>query len=207
MIARSGTSIGSRNAETRDRLIEAAILSLAEVGYAGSTMRRIADTAGVTQGPRQYYFPTPADMFGAVVEKIHAEADEHMKINSGAAASRSIEDKIRAIAEPAFKGCGNPRHLAMIELKLACRGNSALRDALEAKIIEYEKRTDEFWIALLESSGLTGHELKHIRTIFAATLRGLGVAIAAGGDREERMAIGETLIQISLARIAAQSRI
>ena len=203
MVLKTNTSIGSRNAETRDQLIDAAIICLAEVGYAGATMRRIADTAGVTQGPRQYYFPTPVRMFEAVVDRIHSsegEFVEEMRINFSNA---TIEEKIRAVVEPAFRKCGNPPHLAMIELKLACRGNQALREALEGKINEYEARNDHYWIELLEETGLSETELKNIRTTFAAALRGLGVAIAAGSDPKERLVIGETVVQMSLAHIDA----
>lgn len=201
MEAKTNTSIGSRNAETRDLLIDAAITCLAEVGFAGATMRRIADTAGVTQGPRQYYFPTPAHMFEAVVAQVHSNANAFFKGARLDLAEASVEEKIRAIAEPAFRNCGNPPHLAMIELKLACRGNPALRDALESKINDYESRNDHYWIELLKETGLPEKQLKHIRNIFAATLRGLGVAIAAGSDPEDRIAIGETIIQMTLAQI------
>ena len=107
MVLKTNTSIGSRNAETRDQLIDAAIICLAEVGYAGATMRRIADTAGVTQGPRQYYFPTPVRMFEAVVDRIHSsegEFVEEMRINFSnatfASAHRGLGVAIAAGSDP-----------------------------------------------------------------------------------------------------------
>lgn len=197
------TSLGSRNAATREDLISAAIKVLANVGYAGATMRSIADEAGVTQGPRQYYFPTPALLFEAVVDKIQGASSAHVEKMRRAVESGSLEEKVRAIAEPAFKNCGSDHQLAMIELKLACRGDGALRSAIEAKIQDFEDRQDRIWIDLLKESGIPDDELKYIRSIVGATLRGLGVAIAAGSPRRERIQSGETLIQLIMKRIEA----
>lgn len=89
----------------------------------------------------------------------------------------------------------------MIELKLACRGNPALRKAIEKKIVDYETRNDQVWVDLLGETGLPESELIEIRTVFAATLRGWGVAIASGSKRKHNPIVGETLIQLILARI------
>ncbi len=57
-----------RSRATRQRLLEAAVDSLVEVGYAGSTVAVVATRAGVSRGAAQHHFPTRNDLFAAAVE-------------------------------------------------------------------------------------------------------------------------------------------
>ena len=57
-----------RSRATRQRLLEAAVGSLAELGYAGSTVSVVAARAGVSRGAAQHHFPTRNDLFAAAVE-------------------------------------------------------------------------------------------------------------------------------------------
>lgn len=57
-----------RSRATRQRLLEAAVDSLAEVGYAGSTVSVVASRAGVSRGAAQHHFPTRNDLVAAAVE-------------------------------------------------------------------------------------------------------------------------------------------
>lgn len=165
-------------------------------------MRMIADKAGVTQGPRQYYFPTPAHLYEAVVDHIQTTAEGNFRTLRKRIAEKSANMRIKSVVELAIRGCGNPNHLAMIELKLACRGNRTLRDAIEKKILEYEERTDESWAEMLEDSGLSKTELINMRTVLGATVRGLGIANAAGSPRSENQKYAKTIIDLVSARLA-----
>jgi AcrR family transcriptional regulator len=57
-----------RSRATRQRLLEAALESLAELGYGGSTVSVVAARAGVSRGAAQHHFPTRGDLFAAAVE-------------------------------------------------------------------------------------------------------------------------------------------
>jgi AcrR family transcriptional regulator len=59
-----------RSRATRQRLLEAAIECLAEVGWAGSTVAVVAERAGVSRGAAQHHFPTREDLFAAAVDYV-----------------------------------------------------------------------------------------------------------------------------------------
>jgi len=59
-----------RSAETRGRLLDATIESLQEVGYAGTTTRRVAELAGVSQGAQTHHFPYRVDLVCAAIEHL-----------------------------------------------------------------------------------------------------------------------------------------
>jgi AcrR family transcriptional regulator len=62
-----------RSRATRQRLLEAAIGCLAELGWTGSTVAVVAERAGVTRGALQHHFPTREDLFTAAIEHVAAE--------------------------------------------------------------------------------------------------------------------------------------
>lgn len=55
---------------TRQRILEAAIESLAEFGWTASTVAVIAKRAGVSRGAAQHHFPTRESLFAAAVEYV-----------------------------------------------------------------------------------------------------------------------------------------
>jgi len=57
-----------RSRVTRQKLLQAALESLSEVGYAATTVAVVAARAGVSRGAAQHHFPTRADLFAAAVE-------------------------------------------------------------------------------------------------------------------------------------------
>ena len=59
-----------RREQTRAKLLEAAIESLLEVGYAATTTRRVAELAGVSPGAQTHHFPHRVDLVGAAVERL-----------------------------------------------------------------------------------------------------------------------------------------
>lgn len=62
-----------RSRATRQRLLDAAVDSLAESGWAGSTVAVIASRAGVSRGATQHHFPTRESLITAALEYTAAE--------------------------------------------------------------------------------------------------------------------------------------
>ena len=58
---------------TRQRIVDAALALFHEHGYDGTTMRTIADRAGVPLGNAYYYFNGKQDLLAALAEQLHAE--------------------------------------------------------------------------------------------------------------------------------------
>src|ERR1700677_2115763 len=67
----------SRSAETRRLLVEAAITTLKEDGYAGASARAIAERAGSNQGLIFYHFGSVANLLLAALDTVSAERLAH----------------------------------------------------------------------------------------------------------------------------------
>jgi AcrR family transcriptional regulator len=61
-----------RSRATRERLLEAAVASLAESGWARTTVATVAARAGVSRGAAQHHFPTRADLVTAAIRQMTA---------------------------------------------------------------------------------------------------------------------------------------
>jgi AcrR family transcriptional regulator len=59
-----------RRSRMRPRLLDAAVESLVEVGYAGTTTLGVQKRAGVPRGTLQHHFPTKADLLAGAVEHL-----------------------------------------------------------------------------------------------------------------------------------------
>ena len=59
-----------RSSATRERLLEATVACLAEYGYSGTTVSRIAERAGVTRGAQVHHYPTKDVLVVAAIRHV-----------------------------------------------------------------------------------------------------------------------------------------
>lgn len=114
-----------RTAATRARVIEATVASLVEIGYAGTTISRIQERAGVARGTLLHHFPTRAELLIAVVEDV-AQRRLHV-LPDGAAPGETGWD---AAVDLVWRDLQSSNFLAVLELWVAARTDDALRAAL-----------------------------------------------------------------------------
>src|SRR5271155_5095651 len=116
-----------KSAETRRRLLDAAILCLIERGYANTTGSEIAERAGLSRGAQLYHFPTKEELLTKAVEHLFelmfGEMRERVEQNSGQADRQSVA--IDLIWEMA----NGPLYQAWLELMIASRTDAYLRDS------------------------------------------------------------------------------
>ncbi|WP_265521905.1 TetR/AcrR family transcriptional regulator [Oerskovia flava] len=89
-----------KSAETRARVLEAALVMLREVGYERTTMRAIATSAGVSTGNAYYYFPSKDHL----VQELYLEVQrEHTAtVASLLEAGGSVSERLRGVLDAAI---------------------------------------------------------------------------------------------------------
>src|SRR5207302_9986070 len=108
----------ARRAETRERIVSAALDQLAEGGYASASVQAVARRAGVATGSVYRYFPSKSELFAEVFKRASAReleifadatggderpAAERIAASVEAFARRALTAPVRAyalIAEP-----------------------------------------------------------------------------------------------------------
>jgi AcrR family transcriptional regulator len=195
---RSTPRTEARKAETRERILSAALDQVAEDGYASAGVHTVAARAGVAVGTVYRHFPSKARLFAEVFDRA-AQRELDVVISVSEADGRSAAERIaaaveafsrRALAGPAlaYAQIAEPVDPAVEEERLRLR--RGYRDAF-ARVLEDGVAAEE----------LSVHDS---RTVAAALVGALGEALvgplsganAASGRRNE--ALVATLVQFCL---------
>ena len=124
----AGNTAAERMAETRERLLDAVLDTLAERGYAATSTTEIARRPGLTRGAQLHHFGTKDQMMVAAVEHL-AGRIQAVDVEAGLAHVPG-PDRVRtalAIMSQLFTGALPD---AYVELWVASRTHPELADAL-----------------------------------------------------------------------------
>lgn len=115
-----------RTAAMKQRLIDAAISSLIENGYAHTTSVEVCRRAGVTRGALNHHFADLPALLIEVLERIYADV--------APAEQRDRPEPVEAMIRGAWKRLQRPEWKAVIEIWLAARNDPALGTELAPAI-------------------------------------------------------------------------
>lgn len=138
----------------RTQIIECAIAALAEDGYAGATMARIAERAGVSKSVIVYHFGTKEHVFEQAAAEVFRVATEQVRPHLDAASDATGKLRAYLTARVDFLATHRAHMLALFEIWMNLRGpDGALRfgeadaeqtvDAIEA-LLRAGQRSGEF---------------------------------------------------------------
>lgn len=117
-----------RSAETRHRILDAAVECLASHGYAGTTTTGVADRAGVSRGAQLHHFPTRASLVTAAVQ--HLFTNLTAEYDKAFASLSPDADRVGAAIDLLWNIMQDPRLAAVLELYVAGRTDPELRAEL-----------------------------------------------------------------------------
>jgi AcrR family transcriptional regulator len=80
---------------SRRRILKTALKLFAARGYAGTSIRMIASSAGISVGLLYNYFPTKADLLGAIFEQSMRDVEASFASAEAAAPTERIERLVR----------------------------------------------------------------------------------------------------------------
>ncbi|MFI5507809.1 TetR/AcrR family transcriptional regulator [Mycobacterium sp. NPDC051804] len=114
-----------RSLRTRALLLDAAIKSLAEVGYVNASTSDIASRAGVTRGAHLHHFKTRTELFAQTIDHLNTrQQDAVQRVAEAATDTSAPAEMIVELVVAAFAG---ELGRASVELFVAIRNDEALR--------------------------------------------------------------------------------
>jgi AcrR family transcriptional regulator len=119
-----------RSLITRNRVLDAAIEVLLELGYANTTAVIVADRAGVSRGAMQYHYPTKNELMAAAVEHLAARIGDDLR----KAAKRlpvDGQDRTSMVIDLLWAASSGPLPVLWMELNMAARTDAELHQSLE----------------------------------------------------------------------------
>jgi len=172
-----------RSRATRQRLLEAAIECLAEVGWSGSTVSVVAERAGVSRGAAQHHFPTREDLVTSAVEYVASERlavlrSHAVDLPTGPGRTKAVIDMV----EHMYTG---PLFRAAIHVWVAASSDERLRERVVALEAHVGRETHQTALELLG----VDETAPGVREAVQATLdlaRGLGLANLLSDDSRRR---------------------
>jgi AcrR family transcriptional regulator len=171
-----------RTAAMRQRLIEAAIACLHELGYAATTFQAVTDRAKVSRGAIVHHFPSKVDLMVTVAEY----AAEFQ--------NRYIRQRLRdlpigvplylAVTEATWEVSVQPPAMALLEIMMATRADAALAERLPAVVTTFESRQREDVWRIAQQVGITDRDaVEAMVRLHRAAMRGLAIELSLTGDR------------------------
>jgi AcrR family transcriptional regulator len=119
-----------KTAETRRRLLDAAILCLIDRGYARTTTSEVAERAGLSRGAQLYHFPRKEELLTSAVEHLFQLMFTDMKEKVGRL--NDVNDRRTMAIDLLWEIANGPLATAWIEVIVASRTDSYLRGAVSA---------------------------------------------------------------------------
>ncbi|WP_433440213.1 TetR/AcrR family transcriptional regulator [Nonomuraea sp. CA-141351] len=159
---------GERGQATRQRLLDAAVALVPEVGWGGVTTRLIAERAGVAPGVVHYHFPSVTDLLvtaglgvtGALLDRLAEELS----------ASPGIEESVDWLVGELSRYSGtDPASLLLTEMFLAATRLPQLRERLFEQLAAFRSRV----AAWLVRRGHGGDDAYATAVMLAAAVDGV----------------------------------
>ncbi|MCA1298786.1 TetR/AcrR family transcriptional regulator [Stappia indica] len=136
-----------RSQETRNKVCEATLQALVEVGYEQISTTLIAQKAKVSRGALTHQFPTRNDMLVAAFEKQVSEWRDGYPFKLDPEKEQlSVDELIDALWENIFS---DDRYIAAIELMLAARQDNDLGHVLRDILVSWIRKRDRIAVRLV----------------------------------------------------------
>jgi AcrR family transcriptional regulator len=172
-----------RSAETKAKLVQAAIKCLHRYGYSAASTTMVSDEAGVSRGAMTHQFPSKVDLMLAVVRSVfEGELAEYERLLG----SRSPKDSFFAFPAIAWGVLSRPAAIAVTEIMMASRSDPALAAGLAPMQSSIERDAGRGVLHTLRDAGLSDRKDGiAIHRLFVAALRGLAIERLFSRDKSE----------------------
>ncbi|GIG60187.1 TetR family transcriptional regulator [Longispora fulva] len=188
-----------RSERTRERLLDATVESLIEIGYARTSMQEVCTRAELSRGAQLHHFPTKAGLMAAAIAHLTRKQTERVL-----AVGENLPEgpgRMAALIDLMWEGFSGPLAKASIELWVACANDPELR----AVMLPVDRTLAHATLELCRKySG--GADPKVVETIGWLTIdlhRGIAVDELLGGDPKRRAHLLETWKLMAVAALDA----
>lgn len=186
-----------RRAQTQERLLDATMECLAELGWSGTSTTEVARRAGVSRGAQQHHYPTKMLLVAAALE--HLLERQRLAYERAFADLPAERRNIEGALDLLWETFRQAPSLALMELAMAARTDESLRElsiGINERVIQVILET---FLRLFPESVDEEVAGTLIRSVFA-TLIGLTLQNALDDDAHGHQAAVLTQIK-SLARL------
>lgn len=136
--ARPARTQQERRDGTRRSLLDAAVESLVEVGFARTTTLEVQRRAGVSRGALLHHFPSKALLLTAAID--HLAEMRGRELRARAASLPADAQRVDAVLDLLWECFGGALFQVSVELRASARTDAELRDALTSAELALRER-------------------------------------------------------------------
>ena len=193
-----------RSASTRQRLLDATLESLVEVGYAATSTTAVCARAGLSRGAQLHHYPTKADLVIAAVA--HLAQRRATELRSDVPRDGSPEERLGTALDAIWASFSGPLFSAALELWIAARSDAELR----ASLVRFERKVGRAMAALFtelaEPVAAPPREVRQLLELTFHVMRGMALQRILRGDDTERRRLFDLWKRMVSESLAARSR-
>jgi AcrR family transcriptional regulator len=174
-----------RSASTQERLLDATVGSIVDLGLKQTSTTEVCRRAGVSRGAQLHHFPTKAGLVAAAVE--HLVARRHDEFRAAYARMLDGTPSLAAVVEALWAIYSGPTLHAWQELTVAARTDPELRQLMVAVNARFFALAQDTLASLMGPAARTDSELAAATRMTLAVLDGLALnQVLEADDRVAR---------------------
>ena len=178
----SAPAIGKQQAKSiraREAIYEATIGSLVDVGYAETSLNRVATAAGFSKGALQYHYPSKEDLIAATLNRLLERPFER--------AQHTPSDIEEALMVAWTRYINTPAYRALLEILNAVRTDELLQARVADDLLDWGQALDEQSLAQYEAISGDDDEIVMLINMTRSFMRCLLVQENYGNDRAQSL--------------------
>jgi len=165
----------AKSIRARDAICEATIESLVDVGYAETSLNRVAGAAGFSKGALQHHYPSKEDLIAATLNRLLERPFKRSRSTSS-----NVED---ALMVAWTKYINTPAYRALLEILNAARTDDLLQARVADDLLDWGQALDDQSLAQYEAVSGDDEEVVMLLNMTRSFMRGLLLQENYANDR------------------------
>ncbi len=184
----------AKSALAREKICRAVTGCLVELGYADTSINRVAAQAGVSKGALQHHYPSKEDLMAATAAHLLGNATFlHMRNTRGDTAARSTARELRRIWR---RGANTDEFQALLEILVRMRTDTRLRERLSPALRAWHEQSAEMTRQGYAATSGREEDVDLLMAMNACLIRGLVIQQQYTDDRQFIARILERWIEL-----------
>ena len=162
-----------RSVETRERLIQATLDEIFEVGYHAATTQDIAARANISRGALLHHFPARADLVLAAMEELLEDGTRQIK--AVADEVQAGQGSLESFVEFLWRLFSGRFFYLSLEMITEARNDAELRERMIPVVKRFHQALDDIWSAFCDPAKRPPPQAQLILNLTLCLVRGMGV--------------------------------
>jgi AcrR family transcriptional regulator len=191
-------SRSDKSAETRKRVLDAALSCLIDLGYARTSTSKIAERAGLSRGAQIHHFPKKEALLAKAVEHLFEMMFNDFR--DKVAKTSQDADRQAAAVDILWKMHRSPMFRAWLELAVASRTDKRLRAVVRRVNERFNRQIEQAFRELFPRPGNARFTYGVVPFVTFFTMAGMAIETIVGEKAHMERSISDTLRFLKEAR-------